>query len=330
IFAARHFLGGSARLSNVNDFPGIGTISEFYILYTRYYLSVISAFLIYGLFSIPLKTLDDYASLDILLSRLLFASVLLLVISATFRRRHSIRNITIYREMTRKEKNQSLLVNGVSAVMLAANWYIFIFVMNRISVNATSLAYMLCPIITTILAYVFLGDRLSRVQWIAVFLSLCSCIMLGFGELRDVFYSFIIGLTYAIYLVLQKNNMQLDRFFTLTFQIVVASLILAPFFGYQEPLPEKGFYFYGIIFLIAGFFTILPMFLNVYALNKLSSSTAGIFIYLNPILSFLLAIFYFHEPMSQLKIWAYSIVFFSVILFNSELLYQLMLKPVRE
>src|SRR5690625_1010964 len=124
--------------------------------------------------------------------------------------------------------------------------------------------------------------------------------------------------------------MQLDRVCSLPLQIVVASLILAPFFGYQEPLPEKGFYFYGIIFLIAGFFTILPMFLNVYALNKLSSSTAGIFIYLNPILSFLLAIFYFHEPMSQLKIWAYSIVSFSVILLNSALLYQLMLKPVRE
>src|SRR5690625_4528680 len=177
--------------------------------------------------------------------------------------------------------------------MLSYHGYLSLFMSYLISVNATSLAYMLCPIITTILAYVFLGDRLSRVQWIAVFLSLCSCIMLGFGELRDVFYSFIIGLTYAIYLVLQKNNMQLDRFFTLTFQIVVASLILAPFFGYQEPLPEKGFYFYGIISLIAGFFTILPMFLNVYALNKLSSSTAGIFIYLNPILSFLLAIFYF-------------------------------------
>src|SRR5690625_5793045 len=97
MFAARHFLGGSARLSNVNDFPGIGTISEFYILYTRYYLSVISAFLIYGLFSIPLKTLDDYASLDILLYRILFASVLLMLISASFRWRHSIGNVIIYR-----------------------------------------------------------------------------------------------------------------------------------------------------------------------------------------------------------------------------------------
>lgn len=311
-------------------YQSIGIFRELYILYTKYYLSVISAFLIYGVFSIPLKTLDDYASLDILLSRLLFASVLLLLISGTFRRKHSIQNIDIFRKMNRKEKNNALLVNGVSAVMLAANWYIFIFVMNQISVNATSLAYMLCPIITTILAYIFLKDRLTRIQWIAVFLSLCSCIMLGFGELRDVFYSFIIGLTYAIYLVLQKNNMQLDRFFTLTIQIVVATLLLSPFFGYQEAVPEKGVYFYSIIFLIAAVFTILPMFLNVYALNKLSSSAAGIFIYLNPILSFLLAIFYFHEPMSSLKIWAYSIVFFSVLLFNAELLYRLFTEPRRK
>lgn len=296
-------------------------------MHTKYYLSVISAFLIYGLFSIPLKSLDMYPPLDILLARLLFASVLLLVISGTFRRKISLRNIALYRGMDRGEKTNAWIVNGVSAVMLAANWYIFIFVMNRVSVNATSLAYMLCPIITTILAYFFLHDRLTRLQWIAVFMSLCSCIMLGFGELRDVFYSFIIGLTYAIYLVLQKNNMKLDRFFTLTFQIVVATLLLSPFFGYQEALPVKGVYFYGMIFFIAGVFTILPMFLNVYALNKLSSSAAGIFIYLNPILSFLLAIFYFNESMSSLKIWAYSIVFFSVLLFNAELLYRLMARP---
>lgn len=293
-------------------------------MHTKHYAAVITAFLIYGLFSLPLKALDSYDSVDILLSRLLTASTMLLLISSTFRRRASRDNISIFRKMNHKEKKNAVLVNGISSVMLAANWYLFIFVMNRVSVNATSLAYLLCPIITTILAYIFLKDKLSRLQWLAVLLSVFSCILLSFGELRDMFFSFLIGLTYAIYLVLQKNNMQLDRFFTLTFQIVCATLLLSPLFAYQHSQPAKAMYFYGFIILIAGVFTILPMFLNVYALNKLSSSTAGIFIYLNPILSFLLAIFYFNEPMSGVKIWAYSIVFISVFLFNARLLYRLL------
>lgn len=283
-----------------------------------------SAFIIWGLFSLPLKAIDHYASLDILLSRVLMASVLILAISFIFRRKVSFENIRIFKSFSKRHQRRLILLNFISAILLAINWYLFIFVMNRISVNATSLAYMLCPIITTVLAYIFLKDRLSSVQWIAVSLSLMSCVLLSIGHFMDVFYSFIIALSYAIYLILQKKNHQLDRFFTLTFQIVFGTIILLPLFSQQQELPEKGTYFYGIVFLIAGIFTILPMFLNVFSLNKLNSSTAGIFIYLNPVFSFLLALFYFKEEMELMKIIAYSVVFFSVILFNSRLIFQLL------
>ena len=282
-----------------------------------------TAFIIWGLFSLPLKTIDNYASLDILLSRVLMASVLILAISFIFRRKVSFENIRIFKSFSKTHRRNLILLNFVSAILLAINWYLFIYVMNRISVNATSLAYMLCPIITTVLAYIFLKDRLSPIQWIAVSLSLMSCILLSIGHFMDVFYSFIIALSYAIYLILQKKNHQLDRFFTLTFQVVFGTVILLPLFSQQQDLPVKDSFYYGIVILIASVFTILPMFLNVFSLNKLNSSTAGIFIYLNPILSFLLAFFYFKEEMEPVKIIAYLVVFFSVLLFNSKPVLQL-------
>ena len=290
----------------------------------KYYLAVIVAFVIYGLFSLPLKSIDNYASLDILLSRLVIASILIVWVSLIFRRKISLENIYIFKNSTKSERRRLLIVNVVSSLMLAVNWYLFIYVMNNVSVNATSLAYMLCPIITTILAYIFLKDRLSVIQWVAIGLSIFSCVLLAFGNFMDVFYSFVIGLSYAIYLVLQKNNQKLDRFFTLTFQIVVGTLLLLPFFQYQQPEPEKGFYFFWIVFLIAALFTIIPMFLNVYSLNKLNSSTAGIFIYMNPIISFFLALYYFKEEMDDTKIIAYLIVFFSVVLFNAKIISQIL------
>jgi len=282
-----------------------------------------SAFIIWGMFSLPLKAIDNYGSLDILLSRVLMAAALILVIGLTFRRKVTFENFRIFKSFEKSYRIKLVLLNLISAVLLAINWYLFIYVMNRISVNATSLAYMLCPIITTVLAYIFLKDRLSPIQWIAVLLSLFSCVLLSIGHFMDVFYSFVIAFSYAIYLVLQKKNHRLDRFFTLTFQIVFGTVILLPLFGYQQAFPEKGIYFYGIIFLIASVFTILPMFLNVFSLNKLNSSTAGIFIYLNPVLSFFLAVFYFKEEMEPIKIIAYLVVLFSVILFNSKQIFQL-------
>lgn len=293
---------------------------------SKHYLAVILAFIIYGLFSLPLKSIDAYPVLEILLSRLLMASVLISLVSLLFRRKITLESFRIYRNSSPKVKRSLWLVNLVSALMLAINWYLFIYVMNNISVNATALAYMLCPIITTILAYIFLKDKLNTGQWIAIGMSVFSCILLGFGDFTTVFYSFMIGLSYAIYLVLQKNNQQLDRFFTLTFQIICGTLILSPLFLYPESGPEKTSFFYGIVFIIAALFTILPMYLNVYSLNKLNSSTAGVFIYLNPIISFMLALFYFKEEMDAQKVIAYSIVFLSVILFNYKVIGQLLFK----
>lgn len=252
------------------------------------------------------------------------AGLLILFFSFVFRRKITFENFRIFKHLPQKEKQKVLMVNIISSVLLAANYYLFIYVMNRVSVNATALAYMLCPIINTFLAYIFLKDRLSNLQWIAIGLSMMSCFMLAFRDFSETLYAFAIGLIYATYLVLQKNNIQLDRFFTLTFQLVVAIVIMLPFWSYRSPEPEKTWFYFGIIFMIAALFTIIPMYLNVLALNKLSSSTAGIFIYLNPVLSFSLALFYFHEKMSGLKILAYAIVFFSVILFNIDIIRQLL------
>lgn len=285
-----------------------------------------AAFFVYGFMSLPLKAIDAYDSLDILLSRVSFSGVLIVLFSLLFRRKESRKAIKTYRSFDRKTKKYLWVVNVASALALAFNWYLFIYVMNNVSVNATSLAYMICPIITTVLAYIFLKDRLTRLQWIAVVLSILSCAILTFGNYIDFLYSFAVGFSYAIYLVLQKNNHQLDRFFTLAFQIVVAALLLSPLYTHMHVLPVKAEFYYGIIVLIAIGFTIIPMYLNVFALDGLTSSTAGIFIYLNPILSFILAILYFNEEMSTPKIIAYSMVFFSVILFNLEVFLKLFTK----
>lgn len=284
----------------------------------KYYLSVIVAFILWGLFSFPLKALSAYSSLDILLSRLIMASAIIVLISFIFLNKKSKEDIKRFKNFSKTQKKHLLLINIISSAMLAVNWYLFIYVMNNISVKATSLAYMICPIVTTFLAFIFLKERLTKIQWIAVLISFLSCILLSIGSLLDTFYSFLIALSYAIYLVLQKYNYQLSRFFTLTFQIVIGSFLLLPFFSYTQSVPIKGTYFYAIIFLIATLFTIVPMFLNVYSLNKLSSSTAGFFIYLNPVISFFLAFFYFKEVVSTVELLSYSLVFCAVVLFNYE------------
>ena len=68
--------------------------------------------------------------------------------------------------------------------------------------------------------------------------------------------------------------------------------------------------------LIAAIFTVLPMFLSLYALNRVNSATIGILLYLNPIVNFAVAIVIFHEKVEAIQLIGYSIVVVALILFN--------------
>jgi chloramphenicol-sensitive protein RarD len=188
--------------------------------------------------------------------------------------------------------------------------------MNNVSVNATSLAYLICPILTMVLAYLILKEKLFKLQWFSVILSLAGCLLLSLGNFMDLFYSMIIAFSYAIYLILQRKNQEMDRFIVLTAQIVFAVILLFPFFMTYEFNTVKTTFFYSMILIIAIVFTIIPMFLNIYALKGLPSSVVGVFINLNPIINFFLAIFYFHEKITLLQGLSYILIMISIVIFN--------------
>lgn len=290
---------------------------------TKYYLAAITAYTIWGFFSLVLKPIHEYASLDILFFRVFSCSILMLLIAFAFKRKKVKETIEIFKALPKSEKRKALLLNIGGSVFLMLNWFTFIYVMNHVSVKATSLAYLVCPILTTLLAYFLLHEKLSKIQWISVGLSISGCLLLSYADIMDMFFSIIIGFTYACYLVSQRVNKGFDKFIILTFHITLAALILLPFYpAYSGPVPTE-FKFYFCIETIAVLFTIFPLFLNLYALSGINSSTVGMLLNINPMIAFGLATFVYHENITVLQITAYSIIFIAVLVFNSHHLFAL-------
>lgn len=284
----------------------------------KYYLAAIIAFAIWGTFSLVLKPLHDYSSLDILFYRVFSCAVIMSLVSALFRTRKLKENLEIFGSLPKKARQRTIGLNIVSSVLLTANWFSFIYVMNHISVRATSVAYLVCPIITTILAFLILREKLNRLQWVSVALSGLGCILLSYSNLMDMLYSSLIGFSYAGYLILQSINKRFDKFLILNIHIILASLILLPFFpAYSCAVPVE-FRFYVLIEVIAVMYTIVPLLLNLYALSGISSSKVGMILNINPIIAFILAGAVYREKLSLVQILAYSIIFLAVMVFNAE------------
>jgi chloramphenicol-sensitive protein RarD len=272
----------------------------------------------WGFFSLVLRPIHEYASTDILFYRVFSCSILMLLIVFLFRRKKLMETVRQFKNLPPNKKRETILLNIGGSIFLTGNWFSFIYVMIHISIKATSLAYMVCPILTTLLAFFILHEKLSRLQWLAVGLSVAGCLLLSYADLKDMYFSMIIGFSYACYLVSQRRNAGFDTFIVLTFHIVLSSLILLPFYGaFSDRLPTE-FKFYVFIGIIAVFLTIIPLFLNLYALTGINSSVVGMLLNINPIIAFALATWVFHEQINLLQIVGYSIIFISVIVFNGK------------
>ncbi len=288
---------------------------------TKYYLAAFFAFLIWGFFSLALKPLHNYPSLDILFYRIFFSVFVMLFINMVFRKNIIIQDWVHFKNLNQNQKKRIVLLTFGGAIILSANWFIFIYVVNNINVKAASLAYLICPIVTTVFAYFILKEKLSKWQWLAVIIGFFSCILLSVNHLKDIFYSLIVAITYALYLVSQRKNSGMDKFLILNIQLIITAVIILPFYPiYSGPLPTETL-FYSCLFFIVVFFTIIPLFLNLYALKGINSATVGIMMYINPIINFTLAIFYFKEEVNSIQLFSYFLIIVSIVIFNKKILF---------
>jgi chloramphenicol-sensitive protein RarD len=288
----------------------------------KHYLAAILAFSIWGFFALVLKPLHAYASLDILFYRVFSCAAIMCIISSLFKRQKIEENFELFKALPMKRKRQMLGLNIACSIFLTINWFSFIYVMNHVSVRATSLAYLVCPILTTLLAYFLLREKLTPVQWLSVVLSSIGCLLLSYTSLLTMFYSTMVGLSYACYLVSQKRNEGFDKFLILNLHILLSALMLLPFFPSLSGEVPSAFDFYFYVEIIAVLYTIVPLFLNLYALTGISSSTVGMLLNINPIIAFVLSGLVYHEPLGVFQLCAYGLIFLAVIVFNANQIFR--------
>lgn len=254
--------------------------------------------------------------MQILVFRVLCSLIITIFISLVIRRKVFKRDVEFLKSLEKKERKKLLLRILYSTLFVTANWFSFIYVINHISVQAGAFAYMVCPIITAVFGYVFLKEKLSKIKWASIILCFASIVFLSLGFIKEVLYSIEIAVLYAGYLMLQKRIVGLDKLNVLLIQLLISSVIIIPFAGVEHVAFTTDINFWIQIVVISIVFTIIPLFLSLYALIGMPSSTMGILIYLNPIVAFLVAFFYFHEVPTLQKIIAYLILLVSVVLFN--------------
>lgn len=278
--------------------------------------------------SIPLRDLKGFPPQEILYYRI-FASIIMVWASILlFRKEQLKKDYAHFKVLPSGKKKRLLLLTILSAFLITGNWFTYIYAVNSVSLKAAAFAYMVCPLITALCGFVLLKEQLTKIKIIALAIALISIILLATGSLYEVLWAILIASFYAVYIILLKVIKDVDKFNLLGIQLILSGIIISPVYLISsQPFPlVTSFWLH--IFLIAIVFTIIPLFLNAYALVGMPSSALGILIYLNPIVAFAVAFFYFKENIDVHQLFAYLLLLLSIVIFNAHLLKGMMAKKV--
>ncbi len=268
------------------------------------------------MFAIPLRNLREYSSEQILSHRTFISLVLTWGFILLFRKKQIRADVAYLKSESSASRKKILWLVLSGGLLLAINWLAFIYVVNHVNLKSAAFAYMVCPLITAVGGFFILKERLSRLKLMAFGVALMSILISAQGSLIDVLWSVFIAASFALYLIVQRVIVKLNKINLLGVQLAVISLLVLPVFLCQPQLFPIELHFWVNVFVISLLFTVIPLLLSSYSLIGLPSSTFGIIIYLNPIIAFATAFLYFDEGIRKEQLYAYSLLFASVIVFN--------------
>ncbi|TJZ62052.1 permease [Sphingobacterium olei] len=282
----------------------------------KYFLAAFLAPLIWGFMSIAIRWVKNYPAEDILYYRILTALVILWSFILVFRRSVMHTDIIHYRSLQPTEKKRIISLTLLASVLIFGNWFAYIYAVNHVSIQSAAFAYLICPLLTAVSAYILLKEQLSAVKKVALLLAMISVGMLASGSITEVIWSISVGLLYALYLVIQRVAQGFDKLNVLAVQLFICAVFVIPKLIFnQHSIPDSATFWITIL-VIAVLFTIIPLYMSMYALTKISSTTTGVLLYINPLIAFTLAVIYFKEIVDPHKYIAYAIIALAIILFN--------------
>ena len=277
-------------------------------------VAILICYFSWGLFPIYFKLLKSIGAYEVLAMRILCSFIFMILVVGIAKNKK-----TIFEEIKKIWDNKkSFLLLVLASFLITGNWLTYIIAVNTNHVLEASFGYYLNPIVTIILAVVFLKEKLTRTQTIA-------CLFVG-GSLLYLFISLgslpwisiMLALTFGLY-SLCKKKIILSPKASLLIETAIVSPIAIIYIGYLASNNSITFHTFGtdtlIYLLLSGVVTAVPLMLFAKGATDIPLYMLGILQYLPPTMQFFIGIFVYGEELSVQKLISFSIIWVAVAVF---------------
>ncbi|MCG6208315.1 EamA family transporter RarD [Staphylococcus warneri] len=288
----------------------------------------LGAYVLWGILPIYWELIHHIGAFEILAFRIIFSAIFMIfiLIIGKNQRQAFIRDVN--QLVTHPIQLVAIVVAGY---VITINWGTFIWAVTNGHVLQSSLGYYINPLVSILLALIFLKERFNKFEWLAILFAFIGVLYmtLKVGEFPIV--SLMLAFSFGIYGLLKKV-VHIDAISSITVECIVtapAGLIYVGYLWQQHQL-SFGMNMSSFWLLFSGAITAIPLILFSAGAKHIPLSLTGFIQYVGPTIMFVLGIFLFNEPFDINQLITFIFIWIGIVLYSTSQYLKMKRRPITE
>jgi chloramphenicol-sensitive protein RarD len=264
----------------------------------------LGAYLAWGFIPAYFKLLSHVPPLTVLAHRVVWSVAFLALLLTLMRKWGEVRDAL--------RRRRTMLALLCSTVLIATNWYVFIWAIDHGRLLEASLGYFINPLVNVLLGIVVLRERLTAGQLVGLALATAGVANMTIGAGGVPWVALSLAVSFAFYGLLRKTapvaplaglSIETAFLFPLALAVVLGAVPVPA--GHDAAEMSRRTY---ALLSAAGVITAVPLLWFAAGARRLRLSTMGFIQYLAPTCQFLLAVVAYDEPLSTRKLVSFGLI----------------------
>ncbi|ADX44763.1 RarD protein, DMT superfamily transporter [Paracidovorax avenae ATCC 19860] len=271
------------------------------------------AYVAWGIFPVYFHQVASVPALEVVLHRTLWSMVLLAVVLAARRQ------LAWVAALRRQPRVVAAFL--LSALLLSANWLIYVWAVHNQHVVDASLGYFILPLVNVAMGYAFLHERPRPGQWLALAVAAAGVLWLTVQAGRLPWIALVLALTFGFYGLLRKTavlgameGLALET--ALLAPLAVGGLAWLGWTGQAAWLNADAATLGWLV--AAGPITAIPLLLFAAGARRIPLATMGVLQYISPSLQFALGVWLFGEQVQPARLAGFVLIWAALVLYTLE------------
>ena len=273
----------------------------------------LGAYVLWGILPIYWELIDHIGAFEILAFRIIFSMIFMILLLVVGRKQ---------REAFLRDVNQlfihpvQLVAIIVAGYVITINWGTFIWAVTNGHVLQSSLGYYINPLVSIVLALIFLKERFNKFEWLAIIFALIGVLYMTIKIGEFPFVSIMLALSFGVYGLLKKI-VHIDAISSIAIECIVTAPagIIYVIYLWQQHHMTFGFNMSSFWLVFSGAVTAIPLILFSAGAKRIPLSLTGFIQYVGPTIMFILGIFVFKEKFDVHQLITFIFIWIGIILY---------------